>query len=547
MDPNIDNVLRMHFGAAYEGAREQIAAAARLAGDREMHALVQLSNRDENLPRLQRYDSIGRRTEKIVFHPSYHEVGRRCWKTGVLSSLASRPNDLLSGALVYFLDHHGEGGHACPIACAAGLIKLLQQLGTEEQQERLLPALLNPDYEQRLHAAQFVTEVQGGSDVGANACVATPAVDEAGSYRISGEKWFCSVVDAGIFVVSARLEGAPVGTKGLGLFLVPRQVGDSPNSFTIRRLKEKLGTQSMASAEVDFDGAWAEPIGPLDKGFKNLASIVLDTSRVHNALASCGMMRRATLEAHTFARHRRAFGGPIIEQPMVQETLARMRVIASAAVASTFRLLALSDRLESEPDGNLARARRVSVNINKYWTSVWATRVVRDGIEVLGGNGTIEDFSVLPRLYRDAMVMESWEGTHNALCAQVLRDFATRGLHRPWCAEIKRTLNAIECEGSSEPREYAEGLHQRVKRRIGQLLASDEETARLHIRRVVDEMCHLQVYVAMLVELAWERKNGVESDKDAILELYRYFFIEGVVPFDDSNLPRLVREVSGRL
>ena len=177
--------------------------------------------------------------------------------------------------------------------------------------DRFLPPLLDTDFAHAQRGSQFLTEVQGGSDVGANATMARPQPD--GSYEISGEKWFCSVADAQQFLVTARVPDAPAGTRGLGCFVVPRTLDGEPNGFVLRRLKEKLGTRGMASGEIDLDGARAWPIGPVEHGFRTAAGIVLNTSRWMTALGSAGMMRRAYLEASAYARHRRAFDRPIGE------------------------------------------------------------------------------------------------------------------------------------------------------------------------------------------------------------------------------------------
>ena len=286
-DTNIQRVLLMHMGEDYSRHRGMLDKAASLSATR-MDGLAITSNRDENLPRLSRFNGIGERTEEVVFHPTYHELGACVWDTGVLAVLEKPGHELLSGALSYFIAHNGEAGHACPVACTAGLIKLLQQVGSNEQKKKYLPQLFETDYAKRLHGAQFVTEVQGGSDVAANSCIAVADKKHKGHYRITGEKWFCSVIDAGLFVLAARPDGAPQGTQGLALFLIPRTVDGEVNDFTVRRLKYKLGTRSMASAEVDFNGALAEPVGPMEQGFKNLMGIVLDTSRLQNAVAPCG-------------------------------------------------------------------------------------------------------------------------------------------------------------------------------------------------------------------------------------------------------------------
>jgi alkylation response protein AidB-like acyl-CoA dehydrogenase len=539
-DPFFAGLVRRLAGDSATALAQRLREVAGGAGE-SLDAAVRESNRDENLPVLRRHDELGRPREEVVFHPDYHEVGRVFWASGVLAALAEPGNEVEAGALAYLLDQHGEAGHACPVACTAGAIKLIQKLGTPAQKARYLPSLLSSDYDHRLHAAQFITEVQGGSDVGLNACVATPEPNRPGAFRIRGEKWFCSVADAGLFVVSARPEGAPDGTRGLGLFLVPRILDDAPNGFRLRRLKIKLGTRSMATGEIEFDGALGEAIGPLDGGFKNLVGIVLDTSRVHNALAACGMMRRAFVEARCFSGERRAFGAPIAVFPGVQQLLARMKLRTMAGLATTFRILALTDRIETGAgDTDLIAARRIAVMINKYWTAVACTANARDGIEVLGGNGTIEELSVLPRLYRDAIVVESWEGTHNTLCAQVLRDFTARELHRSWLVLLGDEIEALERAGHRSAAR-ARALHAEVGARIARLVDADEITAAAHVRHVVDRMCRLSDWVALATQLAWEETRGDASDTTAALDLYALLWLDAVDPQEATGLIELQR------
>jgi hypothetical protein len=237
------------------------------------------------------------------------------------------------------------------------------------------------------------------------------------------EKWFCSVADAGQFFLTARVDGAPGGTRGLGSFVVPREVDGRPNGFTVRRLKDKLGTRGLASGEIDFDGALAWPVGPVEHGFRTAVGIVLNTSRWMTAVGGAGMMRRAWLEASAYARHRKAFGRPIGEFPAVRRTLADLAVVSAGALHLVLALTGLEDRIDAGTAGEEdVLLHRFLVNVAKYVISVQTTGVVHSAVEVLGGNGAIEDFSVLPRLYRDAMVYESWEGSHNVLVAQVLND-----------------------------------------------------------------------------------------------------------------------------
>jgi hypothetical protein len=416
----------------------------------------------------------------VEFHPAYAQTGRAVWGSGILGA-----EPLQQAALFFLLTHAGEGGHACPVTCTAGLIRVLQLHGSDELRERFLPGLLETDYDRCERGAQFLTEEHGGSDVGAN--LARAARDGA-AWRLHGEKWFCSVTDADAFVVTARPDGAPEGTRGIGCFLVPRVVDGEPNGFTIRKLKDKLGTRALATGEIVFDGALAYAIGALEDGFRIAAGDVLNTSRWLNAVGSAAIMRRAYLEAAAFARERVAFGRPIVDFPLVRESLAVMRAEAEAALASSLEVT----RLVDSNDGDDVAYHRILVNANKFATSAAATRAVRRGIEVLGGNGTIEDFSVLPRLWRDAIVFESWEGTHNVLCAQVARDLERFGtldlvLERSRGADprIDAALDSLaERMATYDPLHFRRQLDTLVRAVQGAaLVRAGAPTAELHIRR----------------------------------------------------------------
>jgi hypothetical protein len=403
--------------------------------------------------------------------------------------------------------------------------------------ERFLPGLHERDYRSCLRASQFLTEVQGGSDVGANATRAVPDPAVNDGWRLSGEKWFCSVADADLFLVTARPDDAPGGTKGLGCFLVPRSVdGATPNGFRIRRLKDKLGTRVMASAEIDFDGALGWPIGPVGEGFHVAVEELLNTSRWLNAVGSTGIMRRAYLEAASFARHRLAFGRPVGAFPLVREQLALMKAEEQAALASTMALTGLLTRLdEGRADAMIAGAYRLLVNANKYITSICATDAARRGIEVLGGNGTIEDFSPLPRLYRDAMVFESWEGTHNVLCAQVLRDSARFGVLDHLLAWLHAEM--VDADGDDPDAAVVstalEALEPRLRRSV-----ADPAHGAAHFRRQLELLMRIVQAACLRTETAAE---GSDSAKAATTALFvRRHLVPGHAPDDDQAWPGLV-------
>jgi acyl-CoA dehydrogenase len=447
---------------------------------------------ERNPPRL---DGDG----EIEFHPAYHRAGRAVWASGIVGAPARE-----QASLFYALAQAGEGGHACPVVCTAGLVRALRTAASDELRERFLPPLLETDYDLAQRGAQFLTERHGGSDVGANR---VEAVQDGDVWRLHGEKWFCSVADADQFVVTARPRGAPAGTRGVGCFLVPREAG----GFRIRRLKDKLGTRALATGEIEFDGAAAYPLGPLEDGFKTAVN-VLNTSRWLNAVGSTGLMRRAYLVASEFAGEREAFGGPIGRFPLVRENLAVMRSEEAAARASTSHLTELLARIDdgAASDDDILW-HRLLVNANKLVTSLAATKVVRRGIETLGGNGTIEDFSPLPRLWRDAIVFESWEGTHNVLCAQVLRD-----LERFDAIDL-----AVERGGASEV------LAVRLRRS-----ASEPEVGALHFRRQLDELVRfLQV------------KELRETDPDSAELIERRHLVRDWDPETDADYPQLIERV----
>jgi acyl-CoA dehydrogenase len=436
---------------------------------------------------------------EVAFHPAYHRAGKAVWASGIVGADAPEQAHLL-----YLLAHAGEGGHACPVVCTAGLVRALRAHASGELRERFLPPLLETDYDRAERGAQFLTERHGGSDVGANRVEAVP--DGVG-WRLYGEKWFCSVADADQFLVTARPRGAPDGTRGIGCFLVARAGG----GFRIRRLKDKLGTRALATGEIEFEGARAYPLGSLEDGFRTAVG-VLNTSRWLNALGTTGLMRRAHLEASSFARERVAFGRRITDFPLVRENLAVLKAETDGSLASSLELTGVVDRIDrGEADEADVAWHRVLVNANKFVTSLAATKAVRRAIEALGGNGTIEDFSPLPRLYRDAIVFESWEGTHNVLCAQVLRDLG----------RLDAVDLVIERAGASDE------LAARLRRSV-----AEPEHGALHVRRQVSELVRaLQV----------SKLRATEPASAELLE--RRHLLPGWNPEADADYPDLIDRV----
>ena len=492
---------------------------AQVAGP--LDAAVRENNHHRNLPVLDPYDDVGQRRVPVVHHPSYHAAGRIIYGSGVMSAYGDTPAPhryIMS--LFYLSSHAGEAGHNCPLACTAGAIRSLQALGTDTQKERYLGPLLDPDWDRNFTGAQFLTEVQGGSDVGANGSRAVAQPD--GSYRIHGEKWFCSNIDADVILMTARIEGGPPGTRGLGLFLVPARLPDGSfnEGYRVRRLKDKLGTRSMASAEVDFLGAYAEALGAPEVGFRNMMNIVINTSRVYNAFSVAGSAHRAYQVALGYARHRRAFGAPIADYPLVQETLARMLADAEASLAGSWLLAGLQEKFDRGDATDDERAFfRVGINVNKLRTAMLAHDIINAGIEVLGGNGAIESFSVLPRLLRDNVVSENWEGTHNTLRLQTYKDCKRLGIHAGFFRYLEPILGEARLASTRAKLEAA--------------LDAPQGLATLMMRPVADELATL-VHLAGLVP-AGRADEGVRLRAD--LTAARY--LDGGPTVDAGYLERI--------
>lgn len=548
-DQHLQRALQMHWGQeAFVAQRDHLAAFGAVCAT-TIDAAAQINDRIGNHPRLDRYTGIGERTEAIEFHPSYHEAGRAAYESGLLATQAEPGHALLQSALFYLLCHNGEMGHACPIACTAGAIRALQQAADAELRERFLPPLLDPRYDRLQHAAQFLTEVQGGSDVGANECRAVPIAGEQGRWLIQGEKWFCSNINADQFLLTARPDGASSGTSGLGLFLVPRRHDDgSVNGFQIRRLKNKIGTRTMASAEVDFVDALAYQVGPLADGFKNAVELVLNTSRYLNAVACCGLMARALLEARSYAATRQAFGQPILNYPLVAENLTQIAVELHANLASSLELAALVDAIDTgKASAEQHATHRLLVNLNKMRSSVATTEVVHRAIEALGGNGAIEDFSVLPRLYRDAIVLESWEGTHNVLSLQALRDIARYELHQPLLDGIAAIGTAVRPRLPVLSNDLLAAV-ERARTLTTTLVRAEPRVAQAHARRLADTLIAVAQGGYLVRQLDWENQHDISSPKRAIVELFfNQRLRPGYDPLHDPDYVERVMQVAAEL
>ena len=474
-----------------------------------------------NLPRLESYDGIGQLTNEIRHHPYYTQIGDGIYGTGMMEKI-NQPGQLTKSLLLFYLTSHlGEAGHNCPVACTAGVIRVFNQIGDFPDKQAILAKLIAPNFQNNFTGAQFVTEVQGGSDVGLNSCKARQQAD--GTWLISGEKWFCSNANADVFLMTARYDEDRVGTKGLGLFLVNRfNKNGTPNALKIRRLKEKIGTRSMASGEIDFENAKAIAMGKPENGFKLLMQNVLHLSRIYNSFAILGAASRAYQVARSYAKYRIAFGMAIENYPLVQQPLADIRALNCAMLSSALATTVLQDKVDrkKEIDENEQLLLRIRANINKYITARYCVYNIHHCIDVLAGNGAIETFSPLPRLFRDAIVYENWEGTHNTLRMQILRDMHKYRIDKIFHTDLTTKLAQLSKQASQPQMQWITALQDKLSQlseNAESLLQQPSAQQTLLVRDYIDEIAQLDMCIHLCAEALHQHSTG-HNAKNNLLE-----------------------------
>ena len=420
-----DELLRRWLARSrLDDAGQRLVAAFGQTAATAYRRIADSVERRENLPYLGDRDPYNLGSVRVVVPAETRQVladvhGSGIWKAST--------DERVRYAIVYLLNQNGEFGVTCSAACTDGLARLLRALGTDSRSQEVLDRLERATPTSWIHGAQFVTEIQGGSDAATNTLRAQPAED--GLYAMHGQKWFCSNPTADYWLVTARVPGALEGHRGVSLFCVPQLWQGAPNGHVFLRLKDKLGTRALATAEIEFTGALGWPVGPLDAGLRNMVAIVLNTSRVHCVLAAAAAGRRAAREARAYAGFRRAFGRRLDRHPLVRAALRRLDESADQAEAGAFATVdAWLAALSKTDDADQRLWTRVLINVAKAVSTRASAARVYEAMMILGGNGVEERFSALPRLWRDSAVMESWEGPYTLLLMQALEDMVKYGV-----------------------------------------------------------------------------------------------------------------------
>src|SRR3954470_2024221 len=424
---------------------------------------------DKHGPVLHPRDRFGRDEDWIDYHASYREMEQIAFgdfqfhamshRAGALGM--DRPLPAVAKYALQYLFVQAEFGLMCPISVTDTSIHLIRKFADTTLKEYLLPKMLAGDVAAMWKGTQFMTERAGGSDVGTIETIARHENQVNGEWRLHGDKWFCSHADADVALLLARPEGAAAGTKGLALFAMPRRLEDgSRNAYRIVRLKDKLGTRSMASGEILLEGAFAWLVGKADQGLKQMMEQV-NLSRLSHGVRAAAMMRRCINEAMTCARTRIAFGKTIIDYPLLRRQLLKIALPTEQSLSMFLFAAHAMDRANAgEKDAQ---------NILRVLTPLLKFRACRDNIpvatgamEVRGGNGYIEEW-VHARLVRDAHIGVLWEGTSNINALDIItRAVGKSFAHKALQAALVKSLD----EAAAIPAVFRDRLRQTLDRAL---------------------------------------------------------------------------------
>lgn len=513
-DPALTDLLRLHLpDALFRHIEPHLDRLGGLAGG-HLDECARLA--DRHPPVLHQRDRFGGDSQSIEYHPAYRELEKAAFGEFGIHAMSVRKGILgwpdkypvVAKHAFTFLFNQAEFGLGCPINVTDGCAKLLNNFGSEPLKARYLDGLTQTDMSKLTQGGQFMTEKEGGSDVGTLTSTAVPDGDH---WRLTGEKWFCSNADAEVVMLLARPQGAGPGTRGVGLFLMPRRLEDgSQNHYRIVRLKDKLGTRSMASGEIKLEGAIAYAVGKLDRGFVQMAEMV-NSSRLSNGVKSTALMRRAHHDAMAVARNRVVFGQRIIDLPLARRQLMKIMLATEQALSMSFMTADALDRAEAGSQDAAALLRILTPTL-KFRATRDARKVCGDALEMRGGIGYIEEFATA-RLLRDAHLGSIWEGTGNIVAIDALK----RAVGRHGAdAALSADLHARLDDSTNVPQAWRDRLRGLSDRAIG---FAREVASRTDNEAEARRATSLLYHVASAVQLCWEggRIHHMRGDAKRLL------------------------------
>jgi alkylation response protein AidB-like acyl-CoA dehydrogenase len=535
-DPNLDFALARHAGAGdVERARPLLRELGRLAGS-ELDELAMIA--DRNPPGLRSFDANGQRIDEIAYHPAYVEMQRLGFSQWGFAAMSHREGVLgwpgrVPHVVKYALSYlfvQSEFGLFCPISMTDSAARVVNQFGPDELRQRYVPGLTSTTFDRLLQSAQLLTERTGGSDVGANECVARHGVN---GWELWGEKWFCSNAGADVHLTLARPEGAPGGTKGLGMFLVPKLLpGGSRNRYTIRRLKEKLGSRSMPTGEYEFDGAIGYPVGEIEHGFAQMAEMI-NVSRLSNGMRAAAMMRRSLLEAVVHARGRSAFGKPLFELPLLREQVFEMTLDTEAALAIVLYAARCLDEADAGSEYHQLLVRIVTPLI-KYANCRQARLTAGAAMNIRGGNGYIEEW-VNAKLMRDSLLGSIWEGAENVVALDVARAASKERAHDALFRDLsERLVHVKDADVLREAEPLAVAGHT-IAARFEQLLEAEPAEREAKMGAMCDRLAALVCCTLLMQEADTQAGAGGGYRKLLVATEYRRRKLDRLDPLDNSG------------
>jgi len=542
LDGTIQRELRRIYpDEEFEWAAPRLERFGRVVG----HTIADNADSvDRHGPELHTYDRNGEVSNYVEYPTELRETERLAYEAGAVADSFRPPpgrETPLSYShyfgMLYLLSYAETSGFVCPLAMTAGAAHVLERFDDGSLAE-YYDALTSRRHDELIEGAMFLTEKQGGSDVGANETTAEYDA-ETDYWRLTGEKWFCSNIDAEGTLALARTPGAPDGTAGLSMFLVPhgdpdagvmtrarREAFDGPppaaalNDQYYRRLKDKLGTTNVPTGEVEFRETSAYLVGEEERGFKQMAEM-LNLERLSNAAAACGIMGRALLESKIHAANREAFGQPIEKFPLVRADLVDMAVDHEVATASTFeavRYFASRERARRVEEGTVEaapavaperayRMMRLLAPVVKLRTARMAIETTSYAMELRGGDGYVNDF-VTNRLLRDAQVLPIWEGTENVLSLDVLRALEREAAHEAFAEVVDEQLRRVSHPALIDARELVEAEYHDLLGAMAELAQADEEFAQLSAKRLAHYIFDVFTSALLLAQAEEELEAG---------------------------------------
>jgi len=452
-------------------------------------------------PRHVPYDAWGRRVDRIETSDAWRELDHISATEGIVATAYERshgPHSRIDQFARLYLFAPSSALYSCPLAMTDGAARFLEVHG-DESTRSVFAHLTSRDPNEFWTSGQWMTERTGGSDVGSTSTIA--ACEEGDTYSLYGSKWFTSATTAQVAMTLARIEGAPAGSHGLSVFLINLRDNDGRlRNIRIERLKDKLGTRSLPTAELTLEGTPAQLVGGAGNGVRKIATL-FNVTRVYNAVAAVAGMRRAIALASDYARRRRAFGKILIEHPLHVETLAEMQLELRAAFLLAFRVVELLGKDEvGEATESESRLLRFLIPVAKLYTAKQAIAVASEALESFGGAGYLEDTGI-PRLLRDAQVLSIWEGTTNILSLDALRAMERDDLFGEWVSDVKRRLGAIKLAGLSECTEQTLRAVQRIEQYVARASSEGSESQQAGARGFAFSIARTEA-AALLVEQA---------------------------------------------